>query len=279
MENEMTVSEGMEIGLAAARNPIAILTEAKERAKALKDLVSKKTKPVIMNGEQYLEFEDWQTCGKFYNVAAKVVSTEYIEIGGAQGFKAKAVIVDTRTGIEISAAEAICLNDEDKWSTRKKYNSKREEIGTVPVPKFQLMSMAQTRACAKGLRNVLAWVVVLAGYNPTVAEEMTGDEQGHHEPINPPQAKEKPDAPMTGKAEFVPLDVRVLATGKSAKGPWTLHAILKDEKTTYTTFNDQIAAEAEAAKNDGFMVTILSHTDAKGRNAIDHLTTILPTEK
>jgi len=32
--------------------------------------------------------------------------------------------------------------------------------------------MAQTRACAKALRNVLAWVVVLAGYAPTPAEEM-----------------------------------------------------------------------------------------------------------
>jgi len=34
--------------------------------------------------------------------------------------------------------------------------------------------MAQTRACAKALRNVLAWVVVLAGYRATPAEEMQG---------------------------------------------------------------------------------------------------------
>lgn len=37
---------------------------------------------------------------------------------------------------------------------------------------FQLRSMAQTRACAKALRNVLAWVVMLAGYKTTPAEEM-----------------------------------------------------------------------------------------------------------
>jgi hypothetical protein len=37
--------------------------------------------------------------------------------------------------------------------------------------------MAQTRACAKALRNVLAWVVVLAGYAPTPAEEMESGEQ------------------------------------------------------------------------------------------------------
>jgi len=32
--------------------------------------------------------------------------------------------------------------------------------------------MAQTRAGAKALRNVLAWVAVLAGYKPTPAEEI-----------------------------------------------------------------------------------------------------------
>lgn len=44
-------------------------------------------------------------------------------------------------------------------------------------PLFQLKSMAQTRACAKALRNVLAWVVVLAGYAPTPSEEMTHAER------------------------------------------------------------------------------------------------------
>src|SRR5262249_27437128 len=47
-------------------------------------------------------------------------------------------------------------------------------------PLFQLRSMAQTRACAKAMRNVLAWVVVLAGYAPTPAEEMTGEEHGSY---------------------------------------------------------------------------------------------------
>src|SRR3990167_4301795 len=36
--------------------------------------------------------------------------------------------------------------------------------------------MAQTRAGSKALSNVLRWVVVLAGYKGTPAEEMTGSE-------------------------------------------------------------------------------------------------------
>jgi len=39
-----------------------------------------------------------------------------------------------------------------------------------------LSSMAQTRAGAKALRNRFAWVVVLAGYRPTPAEEMPTDD-------------------------------------------------------------------------------------------------------
>lgn len=169
--------------MSVSRKPEAVIAEARDAANALKKLLDAKPNPVKMNGETYLEFEDWQTLGKFYGVAVKVASTAYIEYGGVRGFEARAVVVDMRTGTEISAAEAMCLNDEDKWSTRSKYEWKtvqgvrvKEKVGEEPVPLFQLKSMAQTRACAKALRNVLAWVVVLAGYKPTPAEELTGSE-------------------------------------------------------------------------------------------------------
>lgn len=173
------------MGLSVSRPPELVLAEAQRAAKALTDVMKKKAKPVMMNGEQYLEFEDWQTVGKFYGLAAKVATTNPIELGGARGFEARAVVVDVKTGVEVSAADSMCLNDEPKWSTRAKYewktvNGKRvkEQVGEEAVPMFQLRSMAQTRACAKALRNVLAWVVVLAGYKPTPAEEMTGHEKG-----------------------------------------------------------------------------------------------------
>lgn len=169
------------------RDPNAVLEEAKKAAQALMTVVKQKQKPVIFNNEQYIEFEDWQTVGRFYGLTAKVESTTYIEYGSVRGFESAASVLNSR-GEVISRAEAMCLNDEDKWSTRAKYNSKREKIGEVAVPLFQLRSMAQTRACAKAFRNVLAWVVVLAGFKPTVAEEMTGDEE--------PGTPAKPPIPM-----------------------------------------------------------------------------------
>ena len=175
-ENIVPVAAGIMV-----RKPKEVLAEAVMAAEALAEVIKKKVKPVIFNGEQYLEFEDWQTCAKFYNLSVRVIWTRPIEIGGAIGFEAGAEVVNNLTGMIVSAAEAMCLNDEDKWNKRTKYewNPKtkmREKVGEVAVPLFQLRSMAQTRACAKAFRNVLAWVVVLAGFKATPAEEMTGME-------------------------------------------------------------------------------------------------------
>lgn len=90
--NDLTVYEGMQ-DMAVTRPPEAVLAEAKKAAQALRDVVATKPKPVMMNGEQYLEFEDWQTVGKFYGVTAKVITTEFIDFGDAKGFLAKAVAI------------------------------------------------------------------------------------------------------------------------------------------------------------------------------------------
>ncbi len=162
--------------------PALVLAQAQEAAKALIEVVSKKPKPVIMNNEQYLEYEDWQTVGQFYRYAVKTGEAVPVEINGVQGAKARAELINMDTGQILGGAEAYCMRDEEKWNTRPKYEwqdddesgeRKRIKVGDEIVPWFQLASMAQTRAGAKAYRNRLAWVVVLAGYRPTPAEELT----------------------------------------------------------------------------------------------------------
>lgn len=172
--------------LSVSREPAIVLEEAHRAAAALSDVVKKKKNPVIMNGEQYLEFEDWQTLGKFYGITAKVLSTTPVQFGDVVGFEARACAYHVKTGEEISAADSMCLNDETNWKSK---------------PLFQLRSMAQTRACAKALRNVLAWVVVLAGYKPTPAEEMTGGERsgGQRQQQQTPQSGRRYDMTETHK--------------------------------------------------------------------------------
>jgi len=215
MENEIIESQPSEIIL--HREPETVLTEAKKAAQALMTVVSQKKKPVIINNEQYLEFEDWQTVARFYGLTVKVNRTNFVDFGGVKGYEAVADVL-RNDGTVISSAEAMCLNDEEKWSTRTKYewiNGKREKIGEVPVPLFQIRSMAQTRACAKALRNVLAWVVVLAGFKPTPAEEMTdGINQGQPSKpeIKPPQKKQTATAEVNPQIKAV--DIVTLAQAK-----------------------------------------------------------------
>lgn len=143
-----------------SRSPKVILDEAQIAAKALKDVISKKEKPVKFNGEQYLEFEDWQTIAKFYGLVCSTLEPEEIMVDGVVGAKAKAQVVDVKTGQVIGQAAAWCLRDEPNWRNK---------------PLYQLGSMAQTRAGSKALRNLLSWVVVLAGYKTTPAEEIQGE--------------------------------------------------------------------------------------------------------
>lgn len=207
------------------REPKIVLEEARRAAEALTDVVKSKPKKVIINDEQYLEFEDWQTLGRFYGLTVKVEWTKPINLEGVRGWEAQAVVLD-RDGNVISSAEAMCLNDEEKWSTKSKFEyhyvlkdgtkiidnppkdqivwidnpnksgkkmpkKDRVKVADQPVPSFQLRSMAQTRACAKAFRNVLAWVVVLAGYKPTPAEEMQGVIET--EPIEQTESELKPE--------------------------------------------------------------------------------------
>jgi len=273
MDNAVELYEGIGGDIQVSRPPEVVLEEARRAAKVLTDVLQKKEKKVMMNGEQYLEFEDWQTVARFYGVTAKVKETEFLDYGGVKGFLAKAVAIRS-DGVEISAAEAMCMNDEDKWSTRTKYewnNNVKTKVGEVPVPLFQLRSMAQTRACAKALRNVLAWVVVLAGYKPTPAEELTGDEGGNSKDKKPPlqqpgKKSDKPAETPTGeKITLMVEDVRKQTGTKKDGKPWTKFVVKAGEKE-YGTFSETFAQVAKDSMQSAVPVEITFTTNKFGND-------------
>ncbi len=168
-------------------DPELVLNEAQKASQSLDRILKSKPKKVLINNEQYLEFEDWQTLGEFYGRFVKTDEIELVTINGTLGFKAKAHLFN-RQGIEIGGAEAYCMKDEKNWQNK---------------PLFQLASMAQTRAGAKALRNNLAWVAVLAGYRPTPAEEIVDITPENVEatskeiPQSKPAPKGKPQIALT----------------------------------------------------------------------------------
>lgn len=135
---------------------------AKASAELLVDIIEKNHWSRSLGGSsKHIQYEGWQTAGKYYGYMVKTYDAEPVEIAGIQGFRAMARVVNEVTGIEIGGAEAYCMRDEPNWKTK---------------PIFQLASMAQTRAGSKALRQILGFVVALAGYSPTPQEEITGNE-------------------------------------------------------------------------------------------------------
>ncbi len=136
------------------------LAFAMKAANALMKAVKQKPKPVLIRGEQYLEYGDWQTLARFFGATAAIEwSTKLVDekTGAFVGYEARAQVL--HNGVVISSAEAMCMKAEKNWRDRDE---------------FMLRSMAQTRAAAKALRNAYGWVAELAGMKATPAEEMDG---------------------------------------------------------------------------------------------------------
>lgn len=102
------------------REPTAVLAEASKAASALMQVMNGKKDKVMMGTEQYIEHEDWLTIGHFYGVTAKLEHDEFVQYGDAEGWEATAILI-ARDGRELGRATAMCLNDEEKWSTRPKF--------------------------------------------------------------------------------------------------------------------------------------------------------------
>lgn len=152
--------------MALVKDPGRVVEDARRAAAEMMALVEKRKEPVIIKGKRYLEFRDWQLLGMFFGITAKVTQIEEINIIQDDrlkflGFKATANTI--RNDQIISTAIMECTRLEPNWKDK---------------PRFQIESMAQTRACAKALRNVLGWVLTASeaeDIGQVSAEEVTGE--------------------------------------------------------------------------------------------------------
>jgi len=107
----------------------------------------------------HVYFDGWTMVGAMVGVFPVTVRTW--EIGQGEGYGAN---VEARTlgGEVVGAADAIVMRDEEVGGRQK----------WLDAPTFQVVSMVQTRAGGKALRQPLGWIMRLAGYEVTPAEEM-----------------------------------------------------------------------------------------------------------
>jgi|SRR5581483_1279215 len=152
---------------------------------------------------KHLLVEGWQMLAAMYHVSAGLEADQYVTYGDAYGFEATYVAKHIPTGTQVSRATAMCLNTEENWGLRPRYEGKgdkRKQVGFEPTPLQQLRSMAQTRAESKCLSNLLKYVARMAGFATTPAEEMAGSEPATHDkgPVQQPQQK-PPQQPPAGE--------------------------------------------------------------------------------
>ena len=124
------------------------------------------------NGPVYLKVEAWQFLGRAYEYRAILDGIVERDIEESNAWIARVKIVD-KFDRQVGAGDSICgTSDEPYWAKQPTYAKK---------------SMAQTRAISKAYRSCLAWVAVLAGYEPTPFEEMSEQEDIIQKPSSEPQ--------------------------------------------------------------------------------------------
>lgn len=140
------------VSLFKTDDPAEVIVKATATADALKSVLKSRGLVQSISGKEHVKVEGWSLLGSMLGVTGVVVWTRPVEGGWEARVEAR-----TLDGRVIGAAEAECLRSERMWKQRDDY---------------ALRSMAQTRAMSKALRGPLGFVVHLAGYEATPAEEI-----------------------------------------------------------------------------------------------------------
>ena len=183
-----------------------VVDAGREYAAALMDVVKNQQKKKLVHrigNNRYLAAEAWLMIARFNGTVPMIEATIPVEDEGKViGYKARAVIRRLSDGVDVSAAESMCGLTEHVTKGQKDEGSRRNAA----------MSMAQTRASAKACRIAYAHIVVLAGYEPTPAEEMGAEGESsietHEEAPQP--AKRVPRAPRARTVKVEDVESQVI---------------------------------------------------------------------
>lgn len=132
-------------------------SEVVAMATVLKNHIIKHNLYTTIVGKNYAHVEGWQFAGGMMGLFPKVSEVTDLSDGAKKKWLAKVEIVDRKTDKVVSVGVALCSNEESK---KKSFDE------------YAVLSMAQTRAIGKAYRNLLGWVMKLAGYEGTPSEEM-----------------------------------------------------------------------------------------------------------
>lgn len=133
-------------------NPSSIMAFATN----IKDLIVQNHLYSDIRGKNYVNVEGWQIAGAFTGVFPVVEAVDNLSDGEIYKYRAEVSLYD-QSGTKVGSGVAICTN---------------KEAGKKNFDEYAVASMAQTRAVGKAFRMKIGWLLKIAGYETTPAEEM-----------------------------------------------------------------------------------------------------------
>jgi hypothetical protein len=187
-------------------DPLEVVNRATRVADSLAAVIRKQNLTVAIQGRDHVRVEGWTLLGTMLGVYPVCTWTRKLEEGGWEA----RVEARTRDGSVVGAAEAQCDRSEKTWAKRDDY---------------ALRSMAQTRATSKAMRQPLGFVMSMAGFEATPAEEM---------PTNGHAPVEAAPATTTKPVRRLIAEVSARSIKLGANDPtWTLAAIVSAAEKSF----------------------------------------------
>lgn len=175
---DVAVREPVQVMVSA--DPVQNFRQMRELVSAVADACTGPKFHANIQGKDFPTVQWWTTVGASLGMFPYEVRSE--KITDEKGNVAYESFVEIRrNGLAVTSASAICSRSETRWRTADEYAVK---------------SMATTRATAKAYRLGLSFLAVLAGLEPTPAEEMPRDADAgrYNAPARTPAMPEKADA-------------------------------------------------------------------------------------
>lgn len=146
--------------------PDEMLSRATAIATTLARMVEAQQLYKTIGKKKYPFVEAWMTIGRMDNVVAREAAPPIRHDDGS--YEAFVELVRLSDGLVIGNGSALCGSKGDtEWTGRADHHKR---------------SMAVTRATSRAFRQQYAWIMALAGYEPTPADEMPGTPDEPSEP-------------------------------------------------------------------------------------------------
>ena len=142
-----------------------------------------------IQGKAYVKVAGWQYAGTKLGIIPMIEEVADQSTGSPAAdkrtqYQTRVALLNIKTDTYVGCGVGLCSS---------------QEPGKKNKPAYAIQSLSQTRAIGKAYRNLLGWVVELAGFESTPVEEMSGVV------VTPSMAENSAEKSAVGTATGVPV--------------------------------------------------------------------------